>query len=536
MSYTLKVILDLSIDINPEKETVLTSKILSYNPPKRKLMLQDLPIFSPNVPYRNLANRILNMFYYERIELFFNPTKFKKVIMNSWNGIKEENVTERLKIEQQNFDIFIKAILPTAYPISNNYNKSLEYFDRESYSFFTKGTTKGLNTSYFPFLPSRFGKEFSHIKVNGEIYTITGVTLKNDIFNHPIYSKLIQEYENIAINTDTDGDDSITKVDKEFQDFYNTYFGSNENSIFDSINSNFKNTSNINEKMYYNETYKIVKEVHTAITNIKEELEKDKDKDKNDNQNQTSTQPKKNLDIIFENLNTLYEYKNYIKQVTNVSNEHKLQKVISLFGKLYVKKKALEYIKNREFDLSNEGTRETEILSLIEKYSPAFRNFSKLKTYLLTERYIQNEAWRKIIHEKDNSKYPEIKECKKNVNNCTDLYEKGFLEVKLDRVKDTKKNNYTIIEAHLMINVVEGEMNIANYKKLKCYYLDKSLGSIFDSMFYSKNNWDISNKKIFFSIKDEVNNINQQKKIKNNEPKKNTQKKKQKRNDTKKIK
>ena len=524
MSYTLKVFLDLSIDINPEKETVLTSKILSYNPPKRKLMLQDLPIFSPNVPYRNLANRILNMFYYERIEVFFNPTKFKKVIMNSWNGIKEENATERLKIEQQNFDIFIKAILPTAYPISNNYNKSLEYFDRESYSFFTKGTTKGLNTSYFPFLPSRFGKEFSHIKVNGEIYTITGVTLKNDIFNHPIYSKLIQEYENIATNTDTDGDDPLTKVDKEFKDFYDTHFSAD--SIFLSIKT-LSPTNNDNERMYYNEIYEKVKEVKTAITNINTEMIK--------NTNEEAADPK-SFDLFFENLNTLYEYKNYIQQVTNVSNEHKLQKVISLFGKLYVKKKALEYIKNRDFDLSNEGTRETEIQSLIEKYSPAFRNFSKLSTYLLTERYIQNEAWRKIIHEKDNSKYPHIKECKKNVNNCTDLYKNGFLEVKLDRVKDTKKNNYTIIEAHLMINVVEGEMNITNYKKLKCYYLDKSLGSMFDSIFYSNNNWDISNKKIFFSIKDEVNNINQQKKIKNNEPKKNTQKKKQKRNDTKKIK
>ena len=551
MSYTLKVILDLSVDINHEKETVLTSKILSYNPPppKRKIMLQDLPIFSPDVPYRNLANRILNMFYYERIEVFFNPTTFKKVIMNSWNGIKEENATERLKIEQQNFDIFIKAILPTAYPISNNYNKSLDYFDRESYSFFTKGTTKGLNTSYFPFLPSRFGKEFSHIKVNGEIYTITGVTLKNDIFNHPIYSKLIQEYENIATNIDTDGDNPLTIVEKEFHDFYNTQFS--ENSIFSSIET-VSPTNNDNKGMYYNEIYEKVKEVKKAITNIKTEMEKNTNpKEANPKEaNPKEANPKEanpqSFDLFFENLNTLYEYKNYIQQVTNVSNEHKIQQVISVFGKLYIKKKALEYIKNRELDLSNEGTRETEIQSLIEKYSPAFRNFSKLSTYMLTERYIQNETWRKIIHGKDNSKYPHIKKCKKNVNNCTDLYKDGILEVNLDRVKDTKTNNYTIIEAHLMINVIEGDMNITNYKKLKCYYLDKSLGSMFDSILYSKNNWDIANKKIFFSIKDEVKNINEKKKkiknnepkkkIKNNEPKKNTQKKKQKQNDTKKKK
>ena len=99
MSYKLKILLDLSVDTNVGKEEVLTSKMLSYNPPKRKLALQDLPIFSPFVPYSNLANRILNMFYYERIELFFNANKFKKVIMNSWDGKKEKNVEERLKIE-----------------------------------------------------------------------------------------------------------------------------------------------------------------------------------------------------------------------------------------------------------------------------------------------------------------------------------------------------------------------------------------------------------------------------------------------------
>jgi hypothetical protein len=538
MSYKLKILLDLSVDTNVGKEEVLTSKMLSYNPPKRKLALQDLPIFSPFVPYSNLANRILNMFYYERIELFFNANKFKKVIMNSWDGKKEKNVEERLKIEQQNFDIFIKAILPTAYPISNNYNKSLEYFDRGSYSFFTKGTTKGLRTSYFPFLPSRFGKEFSHIKVNGEVYTVTGVTLKNDVLNHPVYSKLIQEYENIE-NIGGDGDENpIAKVDNEFNEFYAKYFITDEDitklnlprdkeSIFTSIND-VKQPKE--DPRLYNEKYEKVKEVSNAMNKIKNLLN-GRYMIHDDRTN------KVDIDSLFENLNTLFEYREYIKQVTTVSNDQKIQKVISSFGKLYVKKKALTYIKEKDFDLTNEGSREKEILSWIEKYSPAFRNFSNISSEMLKERYIQNNVWRNIIQKKDNSQYSLIKTCKKHVDSCSEIYESGLLEVKLDRIKDTKKNNYTVIEAHLMINVIEGEMNGKNYKKLKCYYLDKSLGSMFDSIFYTKNNWDISNKKIFFSIKDEVKSINE--KIKSKEQKKSTQKKKRqlkKQNNTKKKK
>ena len=110
------------------------------------------------------------------------------------------------------------------------------------------------------------------------------------------------------------------------------------------------------------------------------------------------------IDSLFENLNTLFEYRDYIKQVTSVSNEQKIQKVISSFGKLYVKKKAITYIKDRDFDLTNEGSREKEILSWIEKYSPAFHNFSNISSELSKERYIQNNVWRNIIQKKDNSK------------------------------------------------------------------------------------------------------------------------------------
>ena len=191
MTYRLKLYLDTSIDIKEETSTVFTSKMLKYEPSGgRKLALENYPMFTPYVAYPK--ERILNMKYYQRVELFFNKTKFKRIIMARWNGRKDVDKKQQKKREETNLDIFIKAIMPTAYPIVNNYNKSYEYFESTNlFDITTKGIGEGLP------LPRRFRKEFSHLIVNNNTYTITGITLKNDIYNHPIYSKLINEYANI---------------------------------------------------------------------------------------------------------------------------------------------------------------------------------------------------------------------------------------------------------------------------------------------------------------------------------------------------
>ena len=74
MAYKLKLYLDTSIYIKEETSTVFTSKMLKYEPSTgRKLVLENYPMFTPYVAYPK--ERILNMRYYQRVELFFNKTK-----------------------------------------------------------------------------------------------------------------------------------------------------------------------------------------------------------------------------------------------------------------------------------------------------------------------------------------------------------------------------------------------------------------------------------------------------------------------------
>ena len=177
MSYRLKVILDTSIPFDKKQEVILTSSLLEYNP-KRKLPLEEYPLFSPNVTYSR--ELILKMPYHKRVELFFNTQKFKKNIMALWDGVtdKDKDEDERIKRENNNIDVFIAAILPTSYPVANNYERS--------YDFFQSGNDDG---DVLSSIMSSFSKsEFSHLKINQKMYTVVGIILRNDVFNHPTYS------------------------------------------------------------------------------------------------------------------------------------------------------------------------------------------------------------------------------------------------------------------------------------------------------------------------------------------------------------
>ena len=77
----------------------------------------------------------------------------------------------------------------TGFPV-NNYFQSMEYYD-------PKIRTKSLSlkgSSWFPFLPSRFDRIFSYLKIGGGVYTVSGVVWVNDALNHPKYLPVLESY------------------------------------------------------------------------------------------------------------------------------------------------------------------------------------------------------------------------------------------------------------------------------------------------------------------------------------------------------
>ena len=174
----------------------LTIDMLHYAPPEGKtgMKLVKYPFFHPYVDYPR--KEIQNLAYHKRLEVFFNEDLFKRFVLKKKkkNVIAKEVVTGLTDVEKKlkrvsNFEFTIQTILCSGFPV-NNYFQSMEYYDP---SIRTKSLTlKG--SSWFPFLPARFDRLFSYLKMEGGLYTVTGIVWVNDALSHPKYLPVLESF------------------------------------------------------------------------------------------------------------------------------------------------------------------------------------------------------------------------------------------------------------------------------------------------------------------------------------------------------
>ena len=284
--YQLKVMLNTSI---PDKSGYieLTSDVLDYSPPagKKKQTLVKFPFFDPTADYPR--QEIQDLEYYKRLEVFFNEEKFKSMVIEFSNKknakiqkqeggtdisfsetkVKEDEKTEddkekKLKEKEEdekkisNFEFTIQTILCTGFPV-NNYFQSMEYYDP---SLRPKSLTlKG--SSWFPFLPGRFDRKFSYLKIGGGTYTVSGIVWVNDALNHPKYLPVIESYGKYK---EEKKDDVIEKKQNELKErselemnmfILNLYRDNlNQNStVWRSANVNILNRKKQNDRLSMSE-------------------------------------------------------------------------------------------------------------------------------------------------------------------------------------------------------------------------------------------------------------------------------------------
>ena len=204
--YQLKVMLSTSIPDN-SGFIELTIDILNYSPPDgKKKKLAKYPFFHPTADYPR--KEIQDLEYHKRLEVFFNYEKFKSFVLKNSGQTNTTEEMQKSKVldedkdkdlaseaedkkmktnkKNSNFEFTIQTILCTGFPV-NNYFQSMEYYDP---SIRTKTITlKGSN--WFPFLPGRFDRKFSYLKLSDKIYTVSGVVWLNDALYHPKYLPVI---------------------------------------------------------------------------------------------------------------------------------------------------------------------------------------------------------------------------------------------------------------------------------------------------------------------------------------------------------
>lgn len=130
---------------------------------------------------------------------------------------------ERNRIGEKNIMIMIRLMFPTKYPlVGNNFS---------SFNSVVTGKNE-FNLKWTDFIPSFFKKkvfegmkDYSYLKIDGTIYTVTQAIWLNDIYNHKEYKQLINKFEELQRWKDKEilkNNNELMKRYKLFQQTYRT--------------------------------------------------------------------------------------------------------------------------------------------------------------------------------------------------------------------------------------------------------------------------------------------------------------------------
>ena len=207
--YTLEM--QILTNYSKGKPTLLTNNILVVPEIDKKegenLALESYPFFTYKVEYplqklRNIIN------YQDRINIFFNKTKFINFILNKGENPILKNEKQRNERMETNLLVMLEILFPTSFPVIDNIHTSYNYLKSE--------------TSLKPFYADHlFSAGYtSNINIDGQPKTVKKVILYNDIVNHPVYRELIDgtiSFIDYAKETDPD---FLTKSMNELEKIY----------------------------------------------------------------------------------------------------------------------------------------------------------------------------------------------------------------------------------------------------------------------------------------------------------------------------
>lgn len=529
--FQLKLELDTSMPSN--NKMTFTKNLLNLKGYKGR-PLDMYPYFAPYKVYRKA--KIQRMTYLERVELFFNRQRFEQVIFGRKSKTKKK-MAKRKRIEMdegleslkdKNFVFTVKMLFSTAFPIVDNFSQSSDYFNQDitrSFSF------KGTNLEFFPFLSGKFDKKFSHLNIGGEIYTVTKVIWVNDVFNHPLYNRIVDNYRKIKDDMEALSIREEGLIDRKEKLMKVLYDENDEkwNPIVEAIESY---TTNMKESRI-SETLLAIKTAEKDIIAFRKKEEKDSGTTKitkidlktffdtyttvsNKSENESYKQA---LSQIWRKVGSLVPSIESVLKSSFISGESRrfLNGISNDVEDINIMNTAIEYIKKFEFRFPKESReRRQKIKDIIRQIFPKANEFSEQLANFAKDRNIGNEKWNRLIQSRQldetvKKSFDKLALCYTNDNcNVQDDDASKYIEVKLDEITNRPQDaTVEMYEAFLQVNIIEGEVTNKNYNKIKCTYLDEELDNFLDNFINPQDDWNVQNEKNFFSVKEVVQQANE---------------------------
>ena len=406
--------------------------------------------------YKYDKSELLRKKYIDKIKFFFHEETF----INSFKN-KEKAIESSIYVDD-NIHIMIQILFPTIYPFKNDNNLSYNnLMKKNQYSFSLKGTLP-----FSGILPS-LDNRFSYLYFNNTPYTVTSTCILNDIVNHPLYFKLIQDFfvfESWRRNTAIVIKQKLYRLKLNIHAMIKKDYKSIQ-EIGDEINGNYvaPGMRESEKKKYINELYELFSLTLTLAT-------------KKDEEYITSIQKlqKKIKENTFSINTRFVNITQYLNDFLNLSFANNFFFIfttsidtVDVNTESYMDSNYKEYtdfITNvSQFDKDHKSTLNKPLQKIFDDYVNKKNFHLEILFRFVNDRYIKKRE--SVVLPTELKSY--------YVKNVDELL---FLGV--TKYNYTTQDNFTY-ETYVNFNLISGKLDNKNISRISCSYKDETLGNAF---------------------------------------------------------
>ena len=436
------------------------------------------------------------------------------------NIINEQADKTKIQSEnsEKNIHMMLRMFFPTKYPFVNNYFSSFNSIIMQKPETFF---------SLFNMIPSFLRKkitvgttEYSYIKLDNKVYTITQVIWLNDIFNNIEYRKLVDEFQALSKWKYIQQTKLVVDIDNRIKRFKETYGNFGQFSFQDSDIEYLKkqiDEKKLAELQQNNRSYSNSADKYISYKNLVNQLidtiKKFNDYLKINESDDIMIDSATNVIALYREITTKYDA-SYFKKVD------KYEKIIKSM------EKDLKDIKVNKYVLDNYIGKPGVNLDYQREDNPEYKN-------ILTSKYKQYTDFAEMIQKYRAPQRESLNQALQNT--ITDFLDnretyKGIFNFVINPLNmrmnpfdtmpfadDDDKNNYANrmktgvsflpssepnYEICVYLNVIGGELNDTNQSSIDCLYKGDALGGKLEYLVNETlyNPWDINSASVYFDI------------------------------------
>ena len=426
---------------------------------------------------------------------------------------------KRNEICEYNIMTMLKCIFPIKYPYPNNikssYNmkirKSLELnfeIPQQVLNFFRIDSDKDANKSY---------AEYSYLKIDGKTYTVSEAIWLNDIFNHPIYKKIVKAYSDLIFFKKTfknQANEDIANKIALLNDIKNRLIITDLEEIKRDLTykiieiqqpghsrqlfpTNMRSTSIYESEL--NDSLNTINHLIREITTIKTQKLDDKQIVKLLDQLNSIN---RSIDLFKRKSDTrafmLSQYSSSFKMTQEIKDLFEnIDSMYKTVKEIYELNLIQKYLKDTKFNtkILSDNNISQENKEKIKKYSLFFEEIKKIEKYYSKNSYLENIK-KNYLNKKNEDFIKLLTPANVSLTPPPEGFDIKALNTSVNTLFVEDKN-----EIYVRIDLIEGEVTDENQSDIKCSYSGEKLTDRLDTLLSIQNKfWELNPRRMLYVV------------------------------------